>query len=248
MHRLLIAVLLGLAVGAAAMAQEPQAAQARTITVTGEARVFVKPDEAILTAGVSDESRDLSEAKGTVDMAGKAMVAAVRKAGVEEKDIQTDNLQIYLRDDDSRTSSFKNASHSRHFVVTREYRITLRNADKIQAVYDAVVAAGATSINGPAYQTSELRKYRDQARAMALKAAKEKATAMAKELGVNIGDVRTIREERAYMPWGANSFNNAQVQVQRPADGGAAEDNEGSTPLGQMEISANVEVVFDLVK
>lgn len=119
---------------------------------------------------------------------------------------------------------------------------------QIQAVYDAVVAAGANSIAGPIYQTSELRKYRDQARAMALKAAKEKATAMAKELGVAIGDVRTIREERSYMAWGANAFANAQAQVQTPADGVAAEDGDNSTPLGQMAISANVEVVFDLVK
>ena len=83
---------------------------------------------------------------------------------------------------------------------------------------------------------------------MALKAAKEKATAMAKELGVTIGDVRMIREERAHIPWGANRYTNAQVQEQSPAGGMAAEDGGGSTPLGQMAISASVEVVFDLVK
>ena len=185
---------------------------------------------------------DLNDAKANVDSAGKAIVAAVRAAGVQEKDIQTDNLQIYIRNDDS---SLKAASRTRYFVVSRGYRITLRDAEKVQKVYDAVVAAGANSIQGPTYQTSELRKYRDQARAMALKAAREKAAAMAKELGVTIGDVRTIREgvERHYFPMAAN----AQMQM-RAEQVGAADDTEGSTPLGQITVSADVEVVFDLAR
>lgn len=141
-----------------------------------------------------------------------------------------------MKEDYSKTSS-----RARLFAVNRSYRIKLREPERVQALYDDVVEAGANSVSGPIYQTSELRKYRDQARALALTAAREKALAMAQQLGVVLGSVRTIREvsERSFMPFVAN----VQVQRQETSGGGGGDD---SAPLGQIEVSADMEVVFDL--
>lgn len=231
-----------------ALAQDPgqpiiAAVQPRTITVSGNSKVYVTPDEAILMIGVNEQGAKLAEVKASADTAGKAILAAIRKLGSEEKDIQTDNLQVYMTQEPGRPEK-----SGPWFVVNRAYRVKLRNAEKVQPLYDAVVAAGANSVSGPVYQTSELRKYRDEARAMALTAAKEKATAMAKELNAEIGPVRTIREasERSFMPmYAANSF--AAAPGQMVAQGGAAAAGDDSTPLGQIEVSADVEVVFDLM-
>jgi len=59
---------------------------------------------------------------------------------------------------------------------------------------DAVMSAGANRVDGIEYQSSELRKYRDQARDEATKAAKEKAVALAQALGNQIGKTYSIEE------------------------------------------------------
>lgn len=213
------------------------APQPRTITVTGEAKVYVRPDEAVLTVGVTEESPDLQAAKKSADAKGKAILAAVRKAEIDEEDIQTDNLRVSMRIEEPEPGR-----RTRVFVVERGYQITLRDAARVQDVYDAVVAAGANMIYGPTYQASQLRKHRDQARQMALKAAQEKAAAMAGAYGKDIGAVRTIREipEPEVYPMAANAM--MQMQARAEMGGAGGED----APLGQIAISARVEVIFDL--
>jgi len=242
-----VAALASLGITGAVRAQETGgdagvAATLRTITVSGEARVYVKPDEAVMTVGASSESPDLRAAKAAVDVAGKAILSAIRDAGIAEKDIQTDNLRVDLRSPNPFQPQAETGK--RVFIVQRHYQVTIRDAARVQGVYDAVVAAGANSINGPAYQTSELRKHRDQARTMALKAAHEKAVAMAAVLGMNVGPVRTIREGSSPEYW--PTAMNAQAQAAAFAGGGGGDG--GEAPMGQIAVAANVEVVFDLAK
>lgn len=241
MNRLWFACVLGAAfTGVGAMAQEPPVAavtltsQARTIGVRGTSTVYVAPDEAELRIGVTLQLAKLAAARDEVTQTAAEVLAAIRGQGIEEKDIQTDAIQVRMHREHVRDEGPEKVS----FIATREFRVTLRDIRKVNSVYEATVSAGANSISGPEYRSSEDRKHRDEARKQALKAALEKAQLMARELGVSVGTVRSIHEGAE--PEDANSSNSWGYSS-------GAGSQTADAPPGQIAITASVEVIFDLV-
>jgi uncharacterized protein YggE len=245
MNRAAVLLTLFITLTPAAFAQQPPEPP-RTITTSGDSVVYVVPDEVIVTLGVETFSPNLDESKSANDAASKKLLAAIKKLDVEDRHVQTDTLQLEIRYRSGRASEGIDG-----YIAHRTYSVTLKDAKKLEPVVDAALRNGANQLLGVQYRSSELRKHRDAARAMAIKAAKEKATALAAELGAKIGPPRTITEGYAGYGggygWGRmNNFaqNSAQV-VAGPGDGGG--DANEATPLGQIGISANVSVVFDLL-
>ena len=210
----------------------------RTISTTGEAVVNVVPDEVVLGLGVETFAAKLEEAKRLNDERASKLVAVIKAAGVDEKHIQTATLQLEIRYRSNRPSEGIDGYYAR-----RSYSVTLKQPKGLEPLLDAALTGGANQITGIDYRSTELRKHRDRARQMAIKAAKEKATALATELDCAVGAPRTITEGHAgYSPWGRG---NAMAQNSMQEAGGAPEGAE-ATPFGQIGINANVNVTFDL--
>lgn len=216
----------------------------RSISTNGEAIVYVTPDEAIVTFGVQTFNASLDKSKSDNDELSAKLLKAVKAVGIEEKHIQTDQLQIAI--------NYKNYNNGGHGVIdgymsTRSYSVKLKDVKLLDKLVDAVLKNGANQFHGVSFQSTELRKHRDEARKMAIKAAKEKAIALAGELEMKVGKPRSISESGGYFfsgGMGANRYNNmAQNSVQMV--GGAGDDSQ-VTPLGQIAISANVSVTFDI--
>jgi uncharacterized protein YggE len=221
-------------------AQEPTP---RTVSTTGESSVYVTPDEVIINVGVETFNASLDAAKQDNDERSKTLLAAIKDVGVEAKHVQTDELNVSIE---------YRGNHPRREVVGylahREYRVTLKDAKKTQALVDASLKHGANLLLGIDYRSTELRKHRDEARKMAVKAAKEKAELLAGELGEKVARPRTITEGSfGYFGWAGrwsqgNSWAQNSVQVQ---NNGAAIEGE-TIPIGQIAITASVSVTFDL--
>jgi hypothetical protein len=112
---------------------------------------------------------------------------------------------------------------------------------------------GVNIIEGVDFRTTSLRKYRDEARAMAVRAAKEKAKAMTDELGVKLGRPCNVNANDSSYYWGGwnRSFNggfNANNYVQNVSSavgGGATSDNASDTfAVGQISVTATVNISF----
>jgi uncharacterized protein len=218
--------------------------QPRTVTTSGEAVIYVQPDEVIFNFGVDTRDAGLDKAVAANEAASTKLLAAVKKLGIEEKHIQTDqlNVSIVYRD--------HNAIAIDGYNVQRSYCVKLKDPKKFQTLVETALKNGANRVGSFDFRTTELRKHRDKARAMAIEAAKEKAADLAGELKCQIGNPRTINENAGYWGYGGgfNRYaygNNAQVQAQAPAGGEA--DDEGQLPLGQISVRANVSVTFDLL-
>ena len=220
--------------------------QPRTVSTNGEATVYVAPDEVVVTVGVQTFDPDLDKSKAANDERAAKLLKAVKGLGIEDKHVQTDTLQVSLQYHDG---------HPTHgiegYYAHRTYTITLKDTKQFEKLIDTCLKNGANELSGFEFRTTELRKYRDQARKMAIKAAKEKATDLCGELGVTLGRPRTI-SEGGYgyyggRMWGANYFGNAMAQNSvQFAPGGAAGGDEGETlPLGQIAIRASISVTFD---
>ena len=218
----------------------------RTINTSGEAVVFVVPDEVIVNVGVETFDPQLDRTKDANDQASQRLLAAIKEMKVEEKNIQTANLEIDVRYKDSSRPSFGIDG----YYARRAYAITLKDVKQFEKLVDTCLKNGANRLMGFDYRSKELRKHRDQARAMAIKAAKEKAVALSGELGCTVGQPRTINEG-GFSYIGASSqggWNRMNAMAQNVAQYGESSGEGGQTmPMGQIGIRANVSVTFDLL-
>jgi hypothetical protein len=215
----------------------------RTIAVTGEAEVKVAPDMVQLMLAVETTEKTVSKAKAVNDERVGKTLATVRKWGVAEKDVQTDQISIQPVSDGS--YSYSKTKDPDGYVVRRSVVATLRDVSKFESLLTAVLEAGTNRVESISFQTSELRKHRDTARRDALRAAKEKAEAMAKEYGLKAGKARTISEQESW--WGGPvAFRGAAMMQNATQNAGGGAEGTDPFAIGQISIRANVNVTFDL--
>jgi uncharacterized protein len=222
-------------------AQQPTAQiLPRTISTTGESIVFVVPDEAIVNFGVETFNLDLDKAKSENDERSAKLLLAIKALDIDAKYIQADtlNIEIQYRDRGHPTQGIEG------YFARRMYCVNLKNIKLLEKLVDVALKNGANRLIGFDFKTSELRKHRDQARKMAIQAAKEKAIHLAGEVDMKVGKPRTIGEGYSgysgYRGWNSQMSQNAMQAVDDGGEGGA------TLPLGQIAVRATISVTFDL--
>jgi uncharacterized protein len=236
MRTMIVAALLCL-VASGVQAQEA-CRSPKVVRTTGTAELKVAPDQAVIQFGVERQSATAKIAKTAVANASRKILAALKGLNIEDKDIQTAYLSLQPMID------YRKGLRITNFTADQSLSITVRDLSKLDAVMDAVISSGANRIEGIEYQSSELRKYKDQARDEAAKAAREKADALARALGNRIGNTYAIEElqqnEGYYGP--VNGFT-ANIAI-------AGEEMKGPTPStapGELTVKASVVISFDLL-
>jgi uncharacterized protein YggE len=212
------------------------------VTVTGSAEVKVKPDLAVLGVGVRANAAKLEAARADYDTRIRAALEVLKQQAIKDDDIATSDLSINVEYDRERSGT-----RVVTYTVNQELTVRLHDIAKADPLLTALLKAGVNIVNGVSYQTSELRKHRDTARQMAIKAAREKAEALTSELGARRGKVYSIREisDRSY--GSANAYNgNMQVQaaVANPVDAEVGNAASGTLASGLIGIAASIEVAF----
>ena len=122
------------------------------------------------------------------------------------------------------------------YKVRRQLSVSIKKLADFDTVYRGVLQRGVNEINSMEFKTSELRKHKDLARSKAIIAAREKAEALAGELGATLSGVQDIREVDNGFRF-ANNFQNVSFDA-----GGS----EGTMASGMIEITATISVVFRL--
>ncbi len=248
----LIGILLVALVAVFALAAWTQNQTARVepglVTVSGEAEVLVVPDEVILTLGVETWDENLGAAKRQNDERVKAILAVAQKHGVEPKYIQTDFISIEPRYKDNYEKDYLIGYFVRKTIV-----ITLKDISKFEDMHTGALESVANYEQVIDLSTTELRKYRDQARELAIKAAKEKATALSGELGQKVGKTRSIQEDQAgwwsgYSSWWGSAWRGGNPMTQNVTQeaGGGNFNTETALAPGQITVNARVTVSFEL--
>jgi uncharacterized protein YggE len=228
-------------------AQEPAVCNSsRTVNVSGTAVVNVPPDRALIQLGVQSNGLTPSDVEITNEIAIQRVIKALRSLGIASKDIITDRYivePIY----DSYDSLYIKGYRINNLVA-----VTLRDVNKISDVVVAALESSANQIVNVELYTSELRKYRDQAREMAMVAASEKAQALAEAAGAKTGCVLNINENTwsYYNGWWHRSnrdlWTQNVVQNVSPNGAGAYSNEDGPVSLGQISVRAEVGATFEL--
>ncbi len=218
-----------------------------TISVSGDAQINVVPDKVLITLGVETVDASLNEAKSANDASCTRILAMTQTFNIASKDVQTDYVSIEPHYDTHGGMTIVG------YTVRKSMVITLRDVPKFDALLSAAVNNGANVVLGVQFLTSDLRKYRDQARVLAIKAAKEKADALAGALGQKAGKALTINEQQSSSwssynsGWGRSGNNMQSQNVLQNAPDGPSDSGAGDTTApGQTQVRASVQVVFQL--
>jgi uncharacterized protein YggE len=216
----------------------------RTISISGEALIMVVPDEAVVTLGVETFNASLQKGQELNTAAGKRVLDSIKALGVDEKFIKTQDLSVSLQ--------YANNAHPSRgiegYTLRRMYVVTLKDVSRAAAVVNTALLNGANIVSGIDYRTTELRKHRDAARVAAVRAAREKATALLAELGCRIGQPRTVSEANlGYYGYG-RGFQTQNVMTTMEGSEVSGDLTVDTVPAGQIGIRATVQIVFDIVK
>lgn len=222
-----------------------QKSEPRTVTVFGEAEIKVVPNQIVISLGVESRDKSLDTAKKDNDGRVKRLLAVARALGLNDKKIATDQISI-----EPRYTSNHNQTELEAYVVTKSLMFTLDDLTKFEKLLSESLAAGANYVHNVQFRSTELRKHRDAARTLAIKAAKEKAILLAKELNQTIGAPRTITEgQGGWWSYYGNSWGSRYSPMSQNVSvnaGQQASTGDAVNAPGTISVTATVTVTFDL--
>jgi uncharacterized protein YggE len=209
--------------------------QQRGITVSGQGIVQGAPDIATISLGVSSLANTVAEARTQAATAMTAMIDSMKANGVEEKDIQTDQLNISPEYDYTDGRQLL-----RGFRVTNTVTAKLRDIDRTGEVVDEAVEAGGdnTTINGIGFSIENPDELKNQAREKAVADARARAETLARASGVTLGNPVTISES-SYSP---------PVYYGREAAADSAGAPVPETPIeaGELDVIVDVSITWEI--
>jgi uncharacterized protein YggE len=217
--------------------------QVRSITVTGNAQVRVVPDEANLILGVETWNENLNTAKRENDARVKRILDLVGSYDIPSQHVKTDYINIHPGE--------HYFDRGDGFWVRKSIILTLRDLSKFEDLLTDALEAGATHVHEVRFQTTKLREHKDKARALAIRAAQEKAIDLASQLGQRVGKPVEIREDRSAWWygsaawWGGSWGGGISQNVVQEVAGGSIPEGESIAP-GQITVDAQITVSFDL--
>lgn len=207
------------------------------ITVIGSAEVKVTPDEAVFELEAVTLDKDLQKAKLLNDEKVKNLLNAVKPLLPDNRLIQTGYVvlspQYDFTKDDKRVFL--------GYEIKRDVSITLRDLTRFDDLLGEIVKAGITRVKDVELRTTRIRQHKDKARAMAVKAAQEKATAMATEIGQTIGKAVVITEHGEGGFTAGAMIRNATTTVQ-----GDLTDSDSLFAPGLITVKATITASFEL--
>ena len=217
------------------------------ITVNGQAEVRVPPDEVVFTLGVETIDKDISAARTRTDDRVKEVLAIAKRNGIKAEDVQTSYISIQPKYNTDDLEYEQRRAIKREFLgyqVSKTIAVILRDISRFDSLLSDVLKAGVTRLSNVEFRDSQLRRHRDQARAMAMKAAQEKANLMAREIGQSIGAAYSITEA-VVVPYAATNVSQNRIDN---FIGSASSESESAIAPGSISVTAQVTVRFKLMQ
>jgi uncharacterized protein YggE len=223
------------------------------ITVSGEGKIYVKPDVAVVNLGVTTDGDTVAEATKSNTEKMNAVIESVKAQGVDEKDIQTTNYslspvyetittpvaydlkaEIYI----SSIAPTRTSSKVTGYKISQNIEVKVRNFEKVGDILSKATGSGANQVGDLQFTIDNPEQFREQARASAIEKAKANAQNLAKTSGVKLGKIINVYEN--YYP----------VYSSAKGMGGATMDS--AVPVvpviqpGQQEVTVTINLTYQV--
>lgn len=212
------------------------------LTLNAEGRVTSAPDLASFNAGVVSQGKTASEALAANSADMTRVIAALKRAGIADRDIQTSNLSLNPVYAPQRTLPDGTIDPPQPRIVgyqaSNSVNVRQRRLAEVGKVIDTLVTAGANQVNGPSFEVEQPDPVLDAARTAAMKKARARAELYARAAGLRVARVLSISESGGWSP--------PQPVMYRVA---AMEAAPSAPPVqsGELALTINVTVQYELV-
>ena len=200
------------------------------INVSGEGKIKVTPDRAIINFGVENSGKDAADVKNLNDETVDKVLKFIKKFGIPATDFQTTQVSLH------RNYDYDKKKYS--YQASQSITITLKEVTKYDALVMGLVDNGINAISNVVFESSKMEELRSDARKLAMKDAKHKADDYLSVLvGQKVGKAISIND------------NTAQVYYPQPmykamAMSADAAPERQTIAVGEIEVTANVSVSF----
>lgn len=223
-------LILALLLAGVTQAQESKA-QVPQISVSGEGKIKVVPDQAMVTVGFQNTGKDAKEVKALNDEVVDKVLKFLKKSGISTSDYKTNNVSL------GKTYDYEKKKYN--YQASQTLTITLKDLSKYDDIMMGLNDAGINAIQGVEFKSSKMEELEREARKKAVLNAKQKANDYVAVLGQKVGKALLITDNSiGYVP-------------QPMYKGGMMAMAEAAMPretlaVGELEININVSVVFAL--
>ncbi|MHC1782943.1 MAG: SIMPL domain-containing protein [Anaerolineaceae bacterium] len=207
----------------------------RTINVSGQGLTYITPDVAYVYIGVHSQSESVADALKDNNSQATAVTEALKEMGVDAKDIQTTNFNVYPMQTYGQQGEVTGTTYS----VDNTVYVTVRKLDQLGKLLDTVVKSGANSINGVTFDVVEKEEALAAARKLAIENARKQAEEIASVTGVTLGDLVSIN---------INAANPPSMYEMKGLGGGGGMASSVMAPIsaGQMVITADAYLSYEI--
>lgn len=207
--------------------------QVPQISVSGEGKIKVVPDEAMITVSVENTSKDAAEAKKANNEVADKVLKLIKQKGIATTDFQTQLMNLYKNYDYNTKKS--------NYVANQTIAIHLKDLSKYDDLMMALVETGINGIQGVEFKSSKIKELEKQARKEALLDALAKAEDYVSVLkGQKVGKALLINDNsQTYYP-------QPQFKAVRAMAMESDAVQKETIAIGEIEIIATVTATFVL--
>lgn len=229
-----------LLVPASVWADHHPAPDRRSVSVSGQGEVAVKPDRARLSIAVDQYAQEPKPAETAANKIVRDYLAEVKKLGIEDKHISTAGISLnpeYVWDEKLRQNRITG------YRARRDIQIYVENLEKLGDLILSATKTGINQVSPPMLESSKGKELSRQALTAAAQDARSKAQLLAETLGVMLGAVRMISANDGHFPQPVMA-KAMMIRGEAMADSGNAQMGFES---GEIKVIANVQAEFDLM-
>ncbi len=203
------------------------------LVLTAYGETHVAPDMATISLGVSNQAPTAAAAMR--DNAGRmtSLIAALKRAGVAEKDVQTTGVNLSPQYNYKPNVPPELTGYQANNTVS----VTVRDLAKLGPTIDASVAAGGNEVSGVSFGLRDPQTAEDAARVEAVHRVEAKAQLYAQTLGKHVHSLRSLSEGGGYAPSPIRPMVRTMAAAQAP---------QTVAEPGELDLRVEVQATYEL--
>jgi uncharacterized protein YggE len=216
-----------------------------SITISGKGEIIAIPDVATFSFTISETAETVESAQSTATEKNNTALKYLKNEGVDEKDIKTTSYNVYPKYEWIRPQcAFDGPCPGGNnelvgYTVSQTTKVKVRDTQKAGDILSGIGQIGISNVSGLTFSIDDEEGLKEEARAMAIKDAKEKAEKIADDLGVDLDDVISFSEDSGFR--GGIDYGFDAVMTLEAKSSSAPE-----ISVGENTITSRVYVTFEI--
>lgn len=214
-------------------------AYAGSISIEGRGEVRAAPDMATVNSGVTTQGATAREALDANTAAMNELIAALKDAGIEARDIQTSGFSVnpnYVYSDARDELGYSLPPRINGYQVSNSVTVQVRDLADLGSILDTSVTVGANTVNGVSFSVADPSDLLNQARRLAFADARTKAELYVDAARARLGDLESITERQDFSASPYPMYARADMAAAAPVP----------VEAGELSFAITVNVEWDL--